>query len=76
MSTVQIPLELFKQLYSYFETGEGDPDAIRKELENKLDSMINRQLYSQSKTSPSPEEREKARREYLDRKGINPDFRW
>lgn len=73
--TVQIPLELFRAIYMYMETGDGDPAAIRAALEQKLDALVARQLYSQSKTAPTPEEREKARREYLDLKGIPEDFR-
>lgn len=76
MKNVQIPAGLFRDLYLYFETGEGDADAIRAALEQKMDSLVSRQLYSQSKTAPTPEDREKARREYLDRKGIDQDFRW
>lgn len=75
MKNVQITIELFRALYLYMETGEGDADAIRAALEQKMDSLVSRQLYSQSKTAPTPEEREKARREYLDLKGIPEDFR-
>ena len=38
--------------------------------------MAERELYTKSKTAPSEEEREKARQEYLDRRGIQADFRW
>ena len=31
--------------------------------------MVNREVYSKSKTAPTEEEREKFRQEYLDRKG-------
>ena len=34
------------------------------------------ELYEKYKTAPSEEEREKARQEYLDRRGVHPDFRW
>lgn len=73
--TVQIPLDLFRDLCLYFETGDGDPERIRRQLETKLDALVARQLYSQSKTAPTAEEREKARQAYLDRKGIPEDFR-
>ena len=75
MKTVQISLELFRAIYAYMETGDGDPEQIRRQLEEKLDAMVARQLYSQSKTAPTPEERERARQAYLDRKGIPEDFR-
>lgn len=75
MKTVQISIDLFKEIYAFFEVGEGDPEQIRKELEAKMDALIDRQLYAQSKTAPTAEEREKARQEYLDRKGVPEDFR-
>lgn len=42
----------------------------------KLNTMVNHEIYSKSKTAPTEEEREKSRQEYLDRVGIHPDFRW
>ena len=45
-------------------------------LEKKLDAMVNREVYSKSKTAPTEEEREKFRKEYLDRRGIPENFRW
>ena len=49
---------------------------IRLGLEQKLDAMVNREMYSKFKTAPTEEEREKFRQEYLDRKGIQESFRW
>ena len=49
---------------------------ITKELQQKFDSIINRNLYTKYKTAPTEEEKEKARQEYLDRKGIHSSFRW
>ena len=51
-------------------------EIIRLGLEKKLDAMVNREMYSKSKTTPTEEEREKFRQEYLDRKGIQESFRW
>ena len=45
-------------------------------LEKKLDAVVLRELYGKSKTAPTEEEREKARQEYLDRRGISDSFRW
>ena len=42
----------------------------------KLDAMLNRQLYSRYKTAPTEEEREQARQEYLDRRGVPQSYRW
>ena len=74
---VQIPYELFFQLLQYFlmENYESE-EIIRQGLERKLDTMVNRELYSKYKTAPIEEEREKSRQEYLDRRGIPENFRW
>ena len=51
-------------------------DEIRIGLEKKLDAMVLRELYGKVKTAPTETEREKARQEYLDRRGIPDSFRW
>ena len=73
---VQIPYELFFQLLQYFlmENYENE-EIIRQGLERKLDTMVNRELYSKYKTASTEEEREKSRQEYLDRRGIPENFR-
>ena len=74
---VQIPYELFFQLLLYFLMENYDnEEIIRQGLERKLDTMVNRELYSKYKTAPTEEEREKSRQEYLDRRGIPENFRW
>ena len=74
---VQIPYELFFQLLHYHLLDqEQEADDIRKGLENKLDAMVNREVYSKFKTAPTEEEREKFRQEYLEKKGIQESFRW
>ena len=35
-----------------------------------------RDLFGKSKTAPTKEEREQARKEYLDRRGVPEGFRW
>lgn len=54
---VQIPYELFFQLLQYFlmENYESE-EIIRQGLERKLDTMVNRELYSKYKTAPTEEE--------------------
>lgn len=49
---------------------------IKQELENKMDRMVMHDLYGKSKTAPTEEEREQARKEYLDRRGVPESFRW
>ena len=51
-------------------------EDLKKGLEQKMKTMVERELYTKSKTAPTEEEREKARQEYLDRRGIQADFRW
>ena len=62
MKSVQIPYDLFIDLAMYHLRGEDDyEEEIRQGLEQKLDAMLNRQLYSRYKTTPNEEEREQAR---------------
>ena len=77
MKNVQISQELFIALMRYFllEREELYPE-IKKGLEKKLDALVMRELYTKYKTAPSEEEREKARREYLDKRGVPESFRW
>lgn len=48
---------------------------IKKGLMDKLDSLVMRQLYSKYKTAPTEEEKEKAKKEYLDKRGVPKCFR-
>ena len=75
--SVQIPYELFFQLLQYFLMDNYDgEEKIRLGLEKKLDAMVMRELYTKYKTAPTEEEKEKARKEYLDRRGVPESFRW
>ena len=74
---VQIPMELFNMLLRYHLLDEQDfGDDICEELEKKFNAMVDRDLYTKYKTAPTEEERNKARNEYLDRKGYFPGWRW
>ena len=77
MKHVQISQELFFSLMKYFLIGQEEllPE-IQKGLEQKLDSLVMRELYTKYKTAPTEEEREKARREYLGKRGVPDSFRW
>ena len=67
MKSIQISYELFVDLVLYHLNSEDDcEEEIRQGLEQKLDAMLNRQLYSQYKTAPTEEEREQARQEYIE----------
>ena len=51
-------------------------DKTKEMVEKKLDRMVMRDLYGKFKTAPTEEERERARKEYLDRRGVPESFRW
>lgn len=77
MKNVQISQELFMKLLRYHLIEDFScEEVIKKGLEQKMDAMVERELYTKSKTAPSEEEREKARKEYLDRRGVPDSFRW
>lgn len=77
MKQIQIPEELFILLIKYhlLDMEEVQPE-IKKGLMDKMDSITMRLLYSNYKTAPTEEEKQKARREYLDKRGVPDSFRW
>ena len=76
MKNVQISEELFFALLKYHLLKMDDVlPEIKKGLEEKLEAMVRRDLYTKYKTAPTEEEREKSRQEYLDKRGVFPDFR-
>ena len=77
MKNVQIPQELFMKLLRYHLLDDDSCiEDVKKGLELKMNTMVEHELYTKSKNAPTEEEREKARQEYLDRRGIQADFRW
>ena len=73
MKNVQISYELFVSLLRYHLVGDDDClNQILQGLEQKLDSLVRHELYA----APTQEEREKARQEYLNRRGVLDSFRW
>ncbi len=77
MKQIQISEELFIALMKYHVMGleEVQPE-IEKGLMDKMDSITMRLLYSKYKTAPTEGEKEKARKEYLDKRGVPESFRW
>ena len=76
---IQISYETFVKLVRYFildETSTELYNSLKSDLEAKVDKMIAHETYSQYKTADSPEDREKARQQYLELKGIHKSFRW
>lgn len=77
MKEIKIPEELFYMLIKYFMGNQEDlREDIEHQIRNKLDRIVQRELYTEFKKAESPEKREKARLLYLDNKGIPEDFRW
>lgn len=77
MKNVQISQELFVALLHYHLSGENEyEEIIEQGLEQKLDAMLRHELYAKYKTAPTEEQREQARQEYLDRRGVPESFRW
>lgn len=78
--TVQISEELFMDLCRVILGGVDDPETVSRTsrgLNDKLDRIVARGLYStMNDPSKSPQEREKARQDYLDARGIPTSFRW
>ena len=72
MKKVQIDYELFRKLI-FYHLGSDDQyeEEIRNGLEDKLDALVRHELYTKYKTAPSEEEQEKARQEYLDKRGVS-----
>lgn len=77
MKNVQISKELFFSLLRYFLMGQEEKfEEIKNCLEQKLDALVMRELYTKYKSAPTKEEREQARKEYLERRGVPENFRW
>lgn len=77
MKNVQIPFSLFFKLYGYFVYGNRkDEELIRQQLEEKYKKLCRHILYTSSKTSPTEEEREDAKKRYLDEVGVPESFRY
>lgn len=77
MKNIQISQELFFNMIRFFLIEQDEVYAdIKKGLEQKLDALVMRELYTKYKTAPTEEEREKARLEYLDKRGVPESFRW
>ena len=77
MKQVQISEDLFLSLIKYHILECcNDKEKIVEELQQKFNKIVNRSLYTKYKTALTEEEKEKARQEYLNKKGIHSNFRW
>lgn len=78
---IQIPVELMAELIEYFypesdtERPEGTlADSIRRQIEDKMQKITNRALFSEYKTATTADQRESARRAYLKERGFTDSF--
>ena len=85
MKNIQIKQELFIKLIQYFHREEIGYDneeifdlerEIKAELQKKLDKVSMRSYYTAYKTAPTEQEREEARKKYLDERGVPESYRW
>lgn len=78
--TVQVPEELFMDLCRVILGGTDDPEIVSRAssgLQDKLNRVVAHKLYeTMHDPSKSPQERERARQDYLDSRGIPDSFRW
>ena len=79
MKNIQISYDLFRSLCDYFFTSDYTgaswlADDIRSELRHKQERLNARELFSRYKNSTG-QERENARKEYLNAADILEDFR-
>lgn len=77
MKNIQISKDLFIKLikYHHFDMYEFE-DEIKSELEKKLNLAAMREYYTAYKTAPTEQEREEARKKYLNERGVADSFRW
>lgn len=80
MAKIRLELEpeQFKELVILVADHSQDPEfrQLYNLVTTKLNHMIEHDLYTKFKTAPTNEQKEEARQEYLERKGISSDFRW
>lgn len=81
MNEIQIPNKLMADLIDYFYPDEPADrptgwlaDEIREQIEEKMQRVTNRVLFTRYKTAKTFEEREQARRAYLKERGFSEAF--
>lgn len=76
---VKIDLQTFIKLMRYFTLDDHSNELyeeIKRDIDSKADKLYRHELYSQSKTADSEQDREKARQKYLDEIGMRDSFRY
>lgn len=77
---IQVPELLYNQMAAYCLIEDMRTpellEQIKKGVYDKLDRKTNHEIYTRYKTAATEEQREKARKEYLNRIGLSEDFQW
>ena len=78
---IQIPVKLMADLINYFYPDSDSEypsgalaDSIRRQIEDKMQKITNRALFSEYKTATTADQRESARRAYLKERGFTDSF--
>lgn len=78
-SQIQIPMSLYAELVKYAVTDQEVPDLkdkLKKFIYEKADKQAAREKYTLWKSGSTPEEKEKARKEYIEMRMIPSDYRY
>ena len=77
---IQISYELFLDMIAYISDHPDESDyrldAISTAVNNKLEAMVRRDLYTVYKTGATSEIRAMAKEQYMDMMGIPSSYRW
>lgn len=82
-NNVQMPISFLTDVYKLVKAlnyNELDPElqniveSLKTQIDGKFERMARHSLYTQSKTGETEQEREMARKEYLNLVGINEDW--
>ena len=74
---IQMPESWFMAVVRYMHGAEEEKDFILQGIQDKVKKVMEHDLYSiMHDPTKTPEERERARQQYLNSKGIPKDFRW
>lgn len=74
MKKIQIDEKLFIELIKYHLYDADNQELIKRGLEEKLEALEKRDLYTKSKVAQTDTEREEARKAYLNIAGIQRKY--
>lgn len=76
MKEKKIRLEITQTEFAQLYQEAPAESTLKKILDRKVDDMVRRELFSDMMKAPTEEEKETARKMYLDKIGIPESFRW